>query len=292
MRTPSAARVCLLLAVSILMAGGCAREEPRAGDSSGAAPGLAVDGSEGCANPQRSMDSTMAPPVPGWHPARWNEWGDDGPRDRGQGVLFRNPDPGARAGQPCEEVTRLHAAPDSSSEVVGAFGTTFIVPGWSLRPEVWARQPLAVNLVEFAYEQAGLAYDSVDATGRWRRAIVGFDEDGEPHMGWAFVDGTSLRAVDWRELLLDAPLYFIDVARATLHASPGGPVVSTPHAIEDARFDMTAVEARWPWLRVKVEHPGETCAGNVPATRRTDYYWIRAIDVRGRPAVFYYTRGC
>jgi hypothetical protein len=56
-------------------------------------------------------------------------------------------------------------------------------------------------------------------------------------------------------------------------------------------YAMHPVEARGPWLRVRVVTPSDNCEPD-PAPRRTRELWIRYLDARGRPNVWYYARGC
>ena len=241
--------------------------------------------------PVADGDIRMMPlPLSGWHVAS-SEENDSTPSDLGHGVVYVVQRYDTISPYPQVDTILFRAQPDSGSAVVGAVVTNVRAAGWSQFADVWAPEQLTDNRVEFAYEESGIPFDSIDATGSWHRAILGFTRDGAPWLGWVALGDSVLERVTWKDKLLDNVVYFRDFYTGAFHAEPGGPVVTTPMALADSGFDVTSVEARWPWLRVKVEHPGDMCNGP-PEDRRTDYYWIRALDDRGRPLIFFPTRGC
>lgn len=232
----------------------------------------------------------MLIPLTGWHVATAEE-ADSAPSDLGHGAVYVPQRYDTITPYPRVDTIWFRAAPDAGSSVVGAVVTNVRAEGWPRFADVWAPVPLSGNWVEFEYEESGIPFDSVDAGGSWHRTILGFTRDGAPWHGWAALGDSALLRVTWKERLVDNVIYFRDFYAGAFHAEPDGPVVTTPMALADSGFDVTSVEARWPWLRVKVEHPGLMCDG-APENRRTDYYWVRALDDRGRPLVFFPTRGC
>lgn len=226
-----------------------------------------------------------------WHPATWLEPGAEGPRDRGHGVIHhadgsRGVVTGERA-----DTTWLHSAPDSTSPLAGVFITNAESPEWLRTMEIRAPDSLVAEQVEFDYEEYGIPYDSIDASGMWHRLILGYTSSGERRHGWLAFGGAVLERQRWIDILPQMPLFFVDSASGSFHLQPGGSAVAVPPAVAAGDFDMTSVELRWPWLRMKVEYPGRMC-DDPPTDRQVAYYWIRALDERGRPRAFYYTRGC
>ena len=241
--------------------------------------------------PVAEGDDRMMPlPLPGWHVAM-SEEADSAPSDLGHGVVYVAQPHDTIAPYPRVDTIWFRAAPDTRSDIVGAAVTNIRAEGWPQFADVWAPEPLTGNWVEFEYEGSGIPFDSIDAGGSWHRTILGFTRVGAPWIGWVALGDSMLQRVTWKEKLVDNAIYFRDFYTGAFHAEPDGPVVTTPMALADSGFDVTSVEARWPWLRVKVEHPGDMCNG-APENRRADYYWVRALDDRGRPLVFFPTRGC
>ena len=232
-------------------------------------------------------------PLAGWHSAQSVESDSvKPPGDLGHGALTPRIHLEAHPGFPYGDTVFFRAAPDTAAEVVGALAFVMETSGSLVHQAVWARRPLTSNSVELSVDEVGIPYDSVDASGRWHRAILGFTHEGAPWLGWTVLGDSTLGRTVWKERLAETTLYFLDFESGDFHATPGGAVLTTARALAEAGFDMTGVEVRGQWMRVAVEHPGENCEGELPANRRTDHYWIRAFDERGRPRVFYPTRGC
>jgi hypothetical protein len=232
-------------------------------------------------------------PLAGWHSAAQVESDSvQPPNDLGHGTLAPNIDLEARSGFPYGDTVFFRAAPDTSAEVVGALAFVLETSGSLVAQAVWAPRTLTSNSVELSADEVGIPYDSVDASGRWHRAILGFTDDDKPWLGWTMLGDSVLGRTVWKERLAETMLYFRDFDSGDFHAAPGGRVVATARELAKGGFDITGGEVRGQWMRVTVEHPGENCEGELPANRRADQYWIRAFDERGRPRVFYFTRGC
>jgi hypothetical protein len=238
----------------------------------------------------------MPPPFASWHVATSGDYTADGdysgrrdPSDVGHGVVFEPLGVGELT-YPRLDTSLVRESPDSSTRLVGAVVSRVVDPGNGTWVHVWAPVPLTPNRVEFAYEESGIPFDSVDTSGRWRRVILGFTKTGEPWKGWLLLTAPRLRDTTWRELFRDNMLNVRDYDGTTFHTEPDGPVVTTAKALAKGGFDVTSVELRGEWI--KVEHPGESCAGDLPKNRKADYWWIRGFDGAGRPKVFIYPRGC
>ena len=228
----------------------------------------------------------------GWHSATLVEGEMTAPSDLGHGVLYPRLDFGSRSGFPHGDTIFFRARPDTSANVVGALAFVLETSGSGLQQAVWAPVALTDNSVGISADDTGIPFDSVDPSGRWHRAILGFTEEQQPWMGWVQLGDSALSRMVWKEKFTETMIYFLHIDDTPFHSTPGGPIVTTPRALAADGFDVTGLEVRGEWLRVKVEHPGENCTGDVFANRRADEYWIRAFEEDGRPRVFFHTRGC
>jgi hypothetical protein len=239
-----------------------------------------------------TLVTRLLTPIQGWKAAQPFEGEMTSPNDLGHGVIY--PGAGFFASQrfPLADTIWFRASPDTSSAIVGALALVMETPGSLLQQAVWAPEELTGNSVEISVDEIGTPFDSIDASGRWHRAILGFTSLERPWFGWTMLGDSVLTRMVWKEKLAETSIYFRE-ADGTFHSAPDGPVVMTLRALQDSGgYDLTSEEVRGRWMRVKVERPGEMCEGNLPADRRVDHYWIRAFDEWGRPQVFFHTRGC
>ncbi len=192
------------------------------------------------------------------------------------------------------DTIRVRREPTPSSPVVARFIYTF---GATASPDAawtWAVESnesgLASNEVEFDYEENGLPVDSI--AGDWVRVIYAITPAGQPRKGWARRrQDTNVRL--WREYLGGRNLFFLDAATASFHSSRDGPSVRLELARGRAGrpdYTMYPDEVSGRWMRVRVVTPSDQCID--PTNPKRDSVWIRYIDERGRPLVFYHSRGC
>lgn len=157
--------------------------------------------------------------------------------------------------------------------------------GWQYAIE-WS-DTLATNLLEFGYEEVGLPMDSLSTDGGWARVVPGFRMDGTPVHAWAVVGG-RVQVVRWPERLAERGLFFRDGVAPAFFAAPDGAPAAFPLASDD--YILHPLEVRGPWMRVRAVTPADMCAD--PESPRSAELWIRYLDERGRPLVWYHTRGC
>ena len=230
-----------------------------------------------------------AAPVRAWQVVAWEPYAGVDPADLGVGVAFlrRPEDKGAGPGV---DTLLLRSAPRADAAPLGAM--IFAVDNVGVTHyTVAAADSLRPNLVEYGYEESGVPFDSTDATGRWVRAILGFASDSTARVGWIDTSQPGVGLVRWAEQLVDRPIFFPKPDRAALVATPDS---ATPTALSPAGDDAYALhplERRGPWLRVRVVEPSDNCEPD-STPRRTRTGWIRYLDGRGRPNVWYYSRGC
>jgi hypothetical protein len=192
------------------------------------------------------------------------------------------------------DTIRVRREPLPSSPVIARFIYTF---GAVAAPETawaWAVESaedgLVSNEIEFGYEENGLPIDSI--AGDWLRVIYAMTDAGDPRIGWTQRrQDTGVRL--WREFLQDHNLFFLDDEKAAFHSSPGGARV--PLQLADGAnglpdYTMHPEEVAGPWMRVRLVTPSDFCSD--PVQPKRDTVWIRFLDERGRPTVFYHSRGC
>jgi hypothetical protein len=66
---------------------------------------------------------------------------------------------------------------------------------------------------------------------------------------------------------------------------PGAPAPTTS-------FELTTLETRGRWMRVRLRAPFDVCEGQDTAGVPVREAWIAYLDPRGRPLMFYPPRGC
>lgn len=255
-----------------------------------AAAAAAAAAPPGAPHSDTLLKRLLRPPA-GWQAALPMEGEMTSPTDLGHGVLYAGRSFYESASVPRADTIYFRASPDTSSAVVGAIVLAMETSGSLVSQAVWAPEALTGNNVEISAEDVGTPFDSVDSSGRWHRAILGFTSLEQPWYGWTILGDSVLRRMVWKEKFAETVIRFLD-GDATFHSAPDGPVVTTLRALQENGVDVSGEEVRGQWLRVKVEHPGEMCEGDLPANRRADHYWVRAFDAYGRPRVFFYTRGC
>jgi beta-lactamase class D len=222
--------------------------------------------------------------------------------DRGVGVLAfaSTAAPGTTLEPPFADTMVVRERPEAGSTVLARF--IFRVPepfAWSyvLEPvEAGVRS----NALEFEYEVDGLPIDSlghgvVEGGSGWVRVVHGVASDGTPRTGWVRHDPDRTEIHLWASELPLRPLFFVGADAIAFHDAPGGTAVALDLARRgelgppDYRLEPMAVEGRW--MRARVVSPDASCDGEESGALER-VVWIEYLDARGRPRVWYYTRGC
>lgn len=227
---------------------------------------------------------------PAWRIVPWEPYAGVDPQDLGVGVVYlrRAED---KAGTLGTDTLVLHTAPNASSPTVGAMLLTVSQHG-VVSYAVAASDSIRPNLAEYGYEESGVPFDSVDSGGRWVRAILGVGPDSTPYSGWVDTSRPGVGTVRWVDLLADRPLFYPKPERAAFFASPDSSRPVPAPAGGDDEYAMHPEETRGPWMRVRLVVPSDNCTEPDSVRRQTRRAWIRYLDPRGRPNVWYYTRGC
>jgi len=236
-----------------------------------------------------------------WMRMPWAPHDGQDAEDRGTGVVHLTT-PSGPASTARTDTLLFRAAPSADAAPVAALLVEHAADGgWAY--SVAAPAPVVPRLLEYGYEEAGVPTDSTDASGRWVRGVLGADAGGAPVRGWAELrDGHTAR-LQWAEHLREQPVFLLRPDRDAFRAAPGGAAVpvGVPVAghVSDTRehtrgsADAVAiypVAASGAWLRVRVVSPSDLCVPPDSAPRAETYAWIRYLDERGRPLVWYHTR--
>jgi hypothetical protein len=185
----------------------------------------------------------------------------------------------------------LRSAPNAGASAVGMMLYTVSPANGVSSYAIAASDSLRPNLVEYGYEESGVPFDSADATARWVRGILGFGRDSTALTGWIDTSQDGVGVIRWAAQLADRPIYFPRSERAAFFASADSTKpLSVPVGNDDA-YAIHPIAARGPWLEVRLVEPSDNCDPDTKP-RRTRTAWIRYLDDRGRPNVWYHPRGC
>lgn len=256
----------------------------------------------GCARagdpPADARAGDDATTLSGWTRAAWAPHDGRDAEDRGTGIVFLAG--GGVGTAPREDTLLFHARPAADAPPVAAVIVTYGADGgW--RHDVAAPRPVAPRLLEYGYEEAGVPTDSADATGRWVRGVLGLDSAGAPVRGWAELRDGRTGQLRWAEHLVGQPVFLLRPSAEAFRQAPDGPVlpVPVPSAGTGAlamgtEIDVAIhpIERRGDWLHVRLVAPSDLCVPGDEWPRHETRAWIRYLDERGRPLVWYYTRGC
>lgn len=219
----------------------------------------------------------------------WWTGAEKGDIDRGIGIAYLANAPGGILG----DTVLVRAEPDSGAGVIGAFlyHETPRVSNFG----VAAVKRLRPNVLEFRYEFAGIPIDSLATGGGWARVILGFDSQNAAYRGWVSIDSTHLKYLLWKkELLRRDAIFFLPDQEPRFFLEPGGKELSLGirKGWENLDYIMHPMKARGPWLKVRVAQPPDICIRPDEIRSRMTVAWVRYLTPRGRPRVWYGTRGC
>ncbi len=196
-----------------------------------------------------------------WEPGREQRFS-----DRGIGVVHLAAAPGT--GTARLDTILLRARPDTATVVIGAFLYTETQKGGAWRYSIAAPIRIEPNVLEFAYEEAGVPLDSLTADASWGRALLGFDAGGTPYRGWVRLDPVRVNYRLWGRELPGHSLFFLSEQGARVLDRPGGRVVADILPAEAfGDYSLHPVKARGAWLQVRLARPADT--GGPRRRRRT-----------------------
>ena len=214
--------------------------------------------------------------------------------DRGTGIVHLARFPGIETGGHRADTIPVHAEPRGDSAVIARFILRTDSMTWGFDLE--SAPPVESNLLEYGYEELGLPADSAPRADGWVRVVHGFGADSTPRTGWVRLVADDVAYQAWSDILPENVLFFLSDADIRFRDAPDGRTVALPLHAEgsgaDRRLDyiLHPLEARGDWLRVRAVTPSDYCFD--PPSPRDTTVWIRYLDERGRPRVWYHTRGC
>lgn len=219
-------------------------------------------------------------------------------RDYGVGIISFAFSPAPGVDLPAADTLVIYQRASVQSPVVARF--LFVAPEalvWSYALET-NEDDVQSNALEFDYEVQGLPLDSVTSGGEWVRVIYGMSARGVAHRGWVPAGVGQTQHLFWTEHLAENFLFFLrgeqsivffdrlDGERLQLELERSS-IGSDPAF--DYRLEPLEVDGRW--MRVRVVTPNVPCSP-VQVEPRERVVWIEYLDERGRPRVWYATRGC
>lgn len=214
------------------------------------------------------------------------------PRDFGTGVLHLGVRPDSVSALR-EDTVIIRNAPTDEAAVIARWIHRYGGDGtWEYRLETNEEQMMR-NDIEWSYEENGLPVDTLAGEGNWARVIHATDRTGAPRFGWVRMSERA-RIETWPQVLLQQSLFFRRPDSLAFHAAPDGDTVSleirTGDTADGLDYSMMPLRTIDDWMQVVVTSPSDYCA-EIPAAR-ADTVWIRYLDERGRPRVWYFPRGC
>jgi hypothetical protein len=152
------------------------------------------------------------------------------------------------------------------------------------------------RMIEYDYETAGWAILAFSADSRWAQITLDPRVTPSP-TGWVRLRPGIAEPRRWSELLPKQRLLFFLLPDSIRFYSAPHPDAGVSLALapgpQPLRFDYTMrpLEVHHRWLRVVVETPSTFCV-HPPPRARYDTAWVEYLTPRGRPRVFFHTRGC
>jgi hypothetical protein len=215
--------------------------------------------------------------------------------DRGIGLIYFSAHGPASSSLQSDSMS-IYSSPSETGDVVATFSLLADTTGYQYK--LYDHRPISLeNIVEYEYEVSGIPMDTVDAVSGWVRVIYGFSDQRTSCKGWIRINIPRYDTLMWSTELQKHPLFFSPEPRVPeFYDRPGGNKVSFRlerlFQSDSERFDYTLypIEVHQSWMKVHVVTPSDFC--DTPAAPRSGDVWIKYLDAKGRPLVFYYTRGC
>jgi hypothetical protein len=208
--------------------------------------------------------------------------------DRGIGILTFARQPGGIITR--RDTISAYQGPSNQSSSVGHFLFWGDNKGWSYA--IACPDSLQPNIIEFSYEACGLPFDTITPNGGWARGILGFTSSHEVVRGWVKLDPHVTSFVHWQAELARHSLFFLTPNDPQFYKQPNGSLIHWKRLRSQRDYIMYPIKVAPPWMYVRVVSPDNQCFPPEDIQLDSLRAWIQFLDASGRPAVWYYSRGC
>jgi len=221
------------------------------------------------------------------------DWGD---REYGSGLAEVQ----ATADQPPGTLSDLRfsifAGPSVQSATVAELrsDTLFVVNGKAVS--------MHERLLEYAYEEVGFPILEFSSDSSWMKVSLNCWDQENRSTGWLRASSEGLNIRSWTEILSHADaFFFLKPGQMKFYAEQGGEREVSVHydsIYSRPDYQLYRKQIQGSWMQVEFETPSSFCRSDeevmelfgVKPVKRL--LWIRFLDERGRPTIFYSTRGC
>jgi len=203
-------------------------------------------------------------------------------KDLGIGVLtFRTP------GEVPADTLTVYPTMSTRSRAIAYLIQRGDGAAWNYR--LVTRGDFTPQFFEYGGEQCGVPIDSVLDSGYWARVQYARTQAGRLKLGWVHLARHQNRVVMWPAVLPRHALFFADWVTPEFHGQPGGETRTGILEAGTRDYILHSIRVEGAWMLVRLMAPSDYCQDDGVERGR---FWIRYLDERGRPRVWFFTRGC
>jgi len=197
--------------------------------------------------------------------------------------------------------TTIYKQPKETSNKLATYRIIFAADEMGYQYSVTNPKYKAIaGQVEYGYEISGMPIDSIDETKSWVQVTIVFQELNIISKGWIKVKNSNMDYLEWKNILPKRSVLFFDPFPKSIefYDSMEGKLVHfnlehyNDYSTGQRRYNyvLHPLEAKGVWMKVKVVTPSDFC--DQPKAPRSKILWIKYLDEKGKPLIFYPTRGC
>jgi len=156
--------------------------------------------------------------------------------------------------------------------------------------------------LEFSYEHGGFPILAYSPDSAWVLVTLDCHDTTNSQVGWILRKTPKLTVQSWLEILSQGhPCFFLRSSWMAFYRAPDRKHrVESSHLFYDSigRYILYPKQIKGRWMQVELETPPVFCSTEEEVMQqykvkpRRALLWIEFLDSRGRPRIFYYTRGC
>ncbi len=181
--------------------------------------------------------------------------------------------------------TRIYMDSTNESECVGNLSYELNQESFKINYSKTKFIKYAQYKIEYAYDQYSIPVDTV-LSSHWIRLILGLDIEMKRIFGW--VKSNNLKLILWSEYLLDdKALYFEDNEFMIYDTILGKP---TEYKLNKLEYSIYPLERVGSWVKVDFRYPTDYCNDEVVPVIKIG--WIKYLNSKSRPLLWFWTRGC